>query len=111
MKLWSVDTNIAFSGGFLDGVDRDDSATWVDGVVGLRGNYFLTPHVYLTGWGLVGAGGANIDWDVAGGLGYKFNDRVSAVAGYRALGVNYRNDGFTFDVVEQGPIFGVAIHF
>jgi hypothetical protein len=65
----------------------------------------------MTGWGLVGAGGADIDWDVALALGYKFNETVSAVAGYRALGVNYSNDGFVFDAVQQGPIVGLAIHF
>jgi hypothetical protein len=79
--------------------------------VGVRGNYFFTPEIYLTGWGLVGGGGADIDWDVALGVGYKFTDTISAVAGYRALGVNYNNDGFVFDVVQQGPIIGVAIHF
>ena len=111
IKVWSVDTNISFNGGLLGGVSRDDSATWVDAVAGVRGNYFFTPHIYLTGWGLVGGGGADIDWDVAAGLGYKFNDRISAVAGYRALGVDYSHDSFVFNVVQQGPILGVAIHF
>jgi hypothetical protein len=55
--------------------------------------------------------GADLDWDVALTLGYKFTDTISAVAGYRAVGVNYNNDGFVFDVVEQGPIIGVAFHF
>ncbi|MCW1411900.1 hypothetical protein OLZ32_27150 [Rhizobium sp. 1AS11] len=111
MKVWSAKTEISFNGGILAGVDVEDSATWVDAVAGVRGNYFFTPEIYLTGWGLVGAGGADLDWDVALGLGYKFNDSISAIAGYRALGVNYENDGFVFDVVQQGPIFGVAIHF
>lgn len=61
--------------------------------------------------GLVGAGGADIDWDVALALGYKFSDSISALAGYRALGVNYSSDGFVFDAVQQGPIIGVAIQF
>lgn len=111
MKVWSVDTTISFSGGILGGVERSDSATWVDGMVGLRGKYSLTPQVYLTGWGLVGGGGADIDWDVAAGIGYDFNDRISAIAGYRALGVDYSNDGFIFDAVQQGPILGVSIKF
>ncbi|WP_245472331.1 hypothetical protein [Rhizobium jaguaris] len=110
-KVWSVDTNIAFNGGLLGGVSRDDSATWVDAVAGVRGDYFFTPHIYLTGWGLVGGGGADIDWDVAAGLGYKFNNTISAVAGYRALGVDYSHDGFVFNVVQQGPILGLTIHF
>lgn len=49
--------------------------------------------------------------NVAAALGYRFNERFSAVAGYRALGVNYRNDGFVFDVVKQGPIIGLVMHF
>jgi hypothetical protein len=78
----------------------------------MRGNYSLTPEIYLTGWGLVGAGGADIDWDVAGAIGYRFNDRISSVIGYRALGVDYSNDdGFVFDVVEQGPILGMVVRF
>ncbi|MFS2176880.1 hypothetical protein ACCC98_13100 [Rhizobium pisi] len=111
VRVWSVDTDISFNGGILDGIERSDSATWVDGMAGVRGNYFFTPEVYLTGWGLIGAGGADVDWDVALALGYKFTDTISAVAGYRALGVNYDNDGFVFDVVEQGPILGIAFHF
>ena len=42
---------------------------------------------------------------VAAAIGYRFSDTVSAVAGYRALGVDYSNDGFLFDVVQQGPTF------
>ena len=110
-KVWSVDTTISFHGGPLDGVSREDGETWVDGMVGLRGAYYMTPEIYLTGWGIVGAGGADIDWDVGLGLGYRFSDTISAVAGYRAVGVDYDNDGFIFDTVQQGPILGVSIRF
>ncbi|QQF02446.1 hypothetical protein [Sinorhizobium meliloti] len=110
IKLWSVETTISLSG-LLGRREASDSATWVDGVVGLRGKYSFTPEIYLTGWGLVGGGGADIDWDVALGIGYDFNDRVSAIAGYRALGVDYSDDGFLFDTVQQGPILGLAIKF
>jgi hypothetical protein len=60
---------------------------------------------------LVGAGQADLDWDVAANLGYQFTDRISAVAGYRALGVDYNQDGFVFDVVQQGPILGMVFRF
>ncbi|MBB2750863.1 UNVERIFIED_ORG: hypothetical protein GGI57_001539 [Rhizobium aethiopicum] len=79
-------------------------------MAGLRGVYSLTPTVYLTGWGLIGAGGADLDWDV-GGVGYKWNDTISAFIGYRALGVNYSNDTLTNDIVEHGPILGAVVHF
>ncbi|WP_086998465.1 hypothetical protein [Rhizobium sullae] len=111
VRVWSVDTTIGFNGGILGGREADDGATWVDALAGVKGNYFFTPEIYVTGWGLVGGGGADVDWDVSLALGYKFTDTISAVAGYRALGVNYNNDGFVFDVVQQGPIIGVAFHF
>lgn len=47
-------------------------------------------------------GGADLDWDVLGAIGYKFNDTISAEAGYRAQGVNYSNDGFTYDMIQHG---------
>jgi hypothetical protein len=112
VRVWSVETNIGFDGALLDGVSFEDSATWVDGLVGLRGNYSFTSNFYITGWGLVGAGGADIDWDLFGGVGYRINDTFAATAGYRALGVDYSNDdGFLFDVVQQGPILGLTIRF
>ncbi|EKJ95059.1 MULTISPECIES: hypothetical protein [Hyphomicrobiales] len=110
-KLWWTETTIGFHGGALDGVSGRDEATWVDGIVGFRGVYSLTPTWYLTGWGLVGAGGADIDWDVMAGVGYKWKDSISAIAGYRALGVNYSSGGLTSDIVEHGPIVGLVFHF
>jgi hypothetical protein len=114
VRVWSVETEISFTGGIplLDGRTFTDSATWVDGLVGVRGNYSFTPQFFAVGWALVGAGGADIDWDVAGGLGYRINERFSATVGYRALGVDYSNDdGFLFDVVQQGPILGLTVRF
>ena len=111
MRVWSVESELSFSGGILDGVSRSDDATWVDGVAGFRATYSITPEIYLTGWGLVGAGQADLDWDVAAAIGYRFSDTISAVAGYRALGVDYSDDGFVFDVVQQGPILGLVVRF
>lgn len=112
LRAWSVHTDLSFSGGILGGVSKSDGATWVDAMAGLRGDYSITDHIYLTGWGLVGAGGADLDWDVAAGLGYRFNDRISSVLGYRALGVNYdNNDGFVFNVIQHGPILKLVVRF
>jgi hypothetical protein len=36
-----------------------------------------------------------------GGLGYEFTETTSVVIGYRAMSVDYSNDGFVFDVVQQ----------
>jgi hypothetical protein len=111
VRLWHVSTDISFSGGDLNGASFNDNATWVDGMAGVRAKYSLTDSIYVSGWGLIGAGGADVDWDIAALVGYDFNKRISAVAGYRALGVDYSNDGFLFDVVQQGPVLGVVLRF
>jgi len=110
-RVWNVNSELAFHGGILGGRQASDSATWADAMVGTRMRYAITDNWYFTAWGLVGAGGAEIDWDVAAGLGYKFNSTVSAVAGYRALGVRYDRGGFVFDTVQQGPILGLVVRF
>ncbi len=110
-RVWYASTEISFNGGLFDGHSGRDSAAWVDAVAGIRGKYFLTDDLYFSGWGVVGAGQAKIDWDVAGTIGYQFRDNLSAVAGYRALGVDYSHDGFVYDVVQKGPILGMVFHF
>ncbi|MFK4821359.1 hypothetical protein ACI0FS_14320 [Ochrobactrum quorumnocens] len=110
-RVWYASTEISFDGGLFDGHSGRDSATWVDAVAGMRGKYFLTNDLYFSGWGVVGAGQAKMDWDVAGTLGYQFKENLSAVAGYRALGVDYNHNGFVYDVVQKGPILGVVLHF
>ncbi|MBP2444539.1 hypothetical protein [Rhizobium leguminosarum] len=110
-KLWWTETTLSFGGGPLGGVSHRDDATWVDGLVGFRGMYSITPEVYLTGSALIGAGGADLDWDVMAGIGYRWKESMSAVAGYRALGVDYSNGSLTNDTVQHGPIIGVVFHF
>lgn len=110
-RVWYASTEISFDGGLFDGHSGRDSAAWVDAVAGIRGKYFITDALYFSGWGVAGAGQAKIDWDVAGTFGYQLRDNLSAVGGYRALGVNYSRDGFVYDVVQKGPILGVVLHF
>ena len=110
-RFWHAETRIGLSGGLIGNVSRSDDANWVDGLVGVKGNHLFTEHVFVTGWAMIGGGGADLDWDVLGAIGYKFNDTVSLAAGYRAQGVNYSNDGFTYDMVQHGPILGVQIKF
>jgi hypothetical protein len=112
-RLWSISNDLDFKGGLLDRRSFDDSATWVDPVVGVKGKFNLSPEFYLTGWGIIGGFGAGSEfmWDVMGGIGYSFTPKSSIIAGYRALSVDYKNDGFVFDVVQSGPIIGAVFNF
>jgi len=50
-------------------------------------------------------------WDIMGGLGYEFTETSSVVVGYRALSVDYSNEGFVFDIVQRGPLMGAVFRF
>lgn len=110
-RVWDARTDLSFVGGVLHDVAASDRASWVDAMAGVRGRYRLADRVYVTGWGLVGAGQSDLDWDVGAGIGYEASDRISMVAGYRALGVDYRHRDFVYDVVQQGPIVGMVMRF
>ena len=114
LRVWSVNTEVGLHGGLLGGLGADDGDTWVDPIIGMKGRLNLPSNFYLTGWGMVGGFGVSSDflWDAWGGLGYDFNQHVSAIAGYRGTGVDYNNDdGFLFDVVQHGPVLGAVIRF
>ncbi|WP_255448236.1 hypothetical protein [Serratia sp. SRS-8-S-2018] len=110
-RIWYSSTSLSFQEGGADGVGGSDRATWVDGIAGLRGHYALTPSVWLSAWGLAGGGQARLDWDAAALVGWTFMPGFSAVAGYRAMGVDYRHDGFVYDVSQQGPLVGMSGRF
>lgn len=115
-RIWSVDNDITLrlsAGDVVAGLSGSDGDTWVDPMIGIRGRVDLNPTWYLTGWGMVGGFGASSDvsWDVLGAVGYQLTERTSIVGGYRALGVDYENDGFVYDVVQAGPVFGAVFKF
>lgn len=112
-RLWSVDTDVSLTGGPLDGFSKSDGAAWVDPLVGVKAHLDLAPDVYAVGWGMIGGFGVGSDlmWDVMAGAGYDLTDSVSLFAGYRAISVDYGNDGFVYDVVEQGPVVAAVFQF
>jgi len=52
-----------------------------------------------------------LTWDAFGGVGYKFNDTISAIAGYRHMDVDYHHNGFVFDIDLSGPVVGMTVNF
>jgi hypothetical protein len=94
----------------LSGTDGD---TWVDPMVGMKTRIETGSPLYFTGWGMIGGAGvgSDITWDLMGGLGYQWTEKFSTVLGYRAIGVDYENDGFEWDLTQQGVVFGGVFSF
>lgn len=116
-RLFSVDTEITFTG--LRGVDReaDKGQSWVDPILGLRTIWDLDHRWSVLIQADVGGFGVSSDltWQTIGLLGYRFglfHERDAYVlAGYRALHDNYTDDDAAgksgWDVTLQGPVLGL----
>lgn len=112
-RLWSVNNDFDVKGGLFGGRSNSDGATWVDPLAGVKLRIDLTPRIYSTSWAMIGGFGVGSDlmWDLMAGAGYKFNDTFSLFAGYRAVSVDYSDNGFVYDTVQQGPVFAAAFQF
>jgi hypothetical protein len=92
-------------------IARDDY--WFDPYVGLRGRYNFNKTYYTAVRGEIGGFGVGFDlmWEVETVVGINWTHSIFTEVGYRALGGNYENDNFKFDVVMHGPQITTGITF
>lgn len=116
-RYWHIDTHVSVrlkaNGTLIKSLSGSDGASWIDPMAGLKARINTDTPFYVTGWGLAGGVGAgsNFSWDVMGGVGYQWTAQFSTLAGYRALGVDYDQDGFVYDVIQSGVFVGGIISF
>jgi len=92
-------------------IARDDY--WFDPYVGLRGRYNFNKTVYTAVRGEIGGFGVGADlmWQVEGVVGINLTRSIFTEIGYRALGADFRDNNFVFDVVLHGPQITTGITF
>lgn len=92
-------------------VSRTDD--WIDPYLGLRARYHFTDHLYAVAKADVGGFGVGSDftWQGEAALGWQLTARVSAEVGYRALGIDYEQDGLTYDTLTHGAQITLGISF
>lgn len=132
-RFWSEDRNWAeaYAGGRWwynqlsvnatvpgNSFSRTITEQWVDPVIGVRGQYFLSDTWSLYGSGNIGGFGlvSEFTWGAQAGVGYHFTESWALHLQYKAIGVNYDNgksgrSGFSYDTVTHGPLLGVAFSF
>lgn len=96
----------------VDGVKGGDFGQsgddfWADAIVGVRFQTSLGGPWFLRAGGDIGAGESDFTWQAVGLLGYKVSETCNVGLGYRGLGTDYQNGGFTYDVTAHGPVLGV----
>lgn len=112
-RIWDADTTFNFAGGALDGRSPGDGDTWIDPMIGAKFRHEVSPSVYVAGWGMIGGFGVASDsvWDAMLGVGYEFNSGFSVFGGYRSVSVDYNDNGFVWDVTQEGPILSASFRF
>ena len=104
IRYWHLGQNLSLQpSGLLS--NSSQSANWVDVVAGAKFIMPLSRRAVITVLGDAGAGGANLDYQVAGLLGYKIKPTVILQVGWRYLDVNYRPNGtfrFVYDAAQSG---------
>jgi hypothetical protein len=90
---------------------RDDY--WFDPYVGLRARYNFNKTYYTAVRGEIGGFGVGADlmWEVETVVGINLTRSIFTEIGYRALGGNFEDKGFRFDVVMHGPQITTGITF
>ena len=92
-------------------LSKDDY--WFDPYVGLRARYNFNKTYYTAVRGEIGGFGVGADvmWEVETVVGINLTRSIFTEIGYRALGGNFEDNGFRFDVVMHGPQITTGITF
>jgi hypothetical protein len=92
-------------------LSRDDY--WFDPYVGLRARYNFNKTYYTAVRGEIGGFGVGADvmWEVETVVGINLTRSIFTEIGYRALGANFEENNFKFDVVTHGPQITTGITF
>jgi hypothetical protein len=106
-RLNWIDLNLELEGGKGGSVSRSGDDFWADAIVGARFQTDLGGRWFFRATGDIGAGQSDFTWQAVGLIGYKINDNCNVGLGYRGLGTDYKNGGFTYDITAHGPVLGV----
>jgi len=90
---------------------RSGDDFWADAIIGARFQTNLGSRCFLRVSGDIGAGESDFTWQASAILGWRVNDSCSVGVGYRGLGTDYKNGGFTYDVTAYGPVIGAEWKF
>lgn len=110
-RYWHFGENVQFTPSNLN-LNFSSSQNWVDPLVGGRIQVALTPKIAINVLGDVGGWGtgSQLDYQVAGILGYKIKPTWTLNAGYRYLYVDYRGASTTINLVTSGILFGITMN-
>lgn len=111
-RYWEISSEID-----IGPINREKSVDWIDPFVGARFIAEMKDWLIFHVRGDIGGFGVSSDaseftWNIYAGPAFKVSDKVTIVAGYRALGLEKeRGNDLEMDITMHGPQVGVAIRF
>ena len=116
VRYWDIDSTLKFKGGLgvLAGMRIENSEDWIDPIGGLNVLHrFEDSKLYIKGWLAVGGFnvGSDLFYDTSINVGYQWSDSIATTLGYRIYEVDYDDNGFVYDVKNDGLALGLAWRF
>lgn len=109
IRYWDIDSHLS-----LLGPGAGHTESWIDPMIGIKGRTALGDTGFYTSAGVsLGGFGMNSDlfYDVNVNLGYQWSDSIGTTIGYRLYDLDYENDGFIYDVRQEGWVIGLTWSF
>jgi len=113
-RYWSVESDLTLKAGLLPERSVSNSEDWFDPLIGLKGftsigssRFFVNGAFAIGGFGV----GSDFMWDASINFGYQWTRSFSTTVGYRYLDVDYDNNGFLYDVAQDGLTLGLSWQF
>lgn len=94
-------------------ISGDGTQDWIDPTVGLLLNYRINDKWFINALGDVGGFGVSSKLTAQGfaALGYLWTPQVSTAVGYRIIYTDHEDNGFVYDMTQQGLFVSLAYHF
>jgi hypothetical protein len=119
LRYNELDADVLVRGSGPLGVVRTagGSESWVDPVLGARGELPVAEHWWLGLRGDIGGFGVGSDfaWQAVGSVRWQATPTIAVLAAYRYFDQDYEDgsgsDAFLYDVAASGPCLGVSFRF
>jgi hypothetical protein len=112
-RVYAFTTSLHLQGNLLPDLDITRHVSWVDPIIGMKGRIQISHWFFINAYGDVGGFGAGSEftWQALLGSGIQVSRWFALIAGYRALGYDFRQNDTKLDLISHGPYAGIEITF
>jgi hypothetical protein len=114
LRYWSIDSELTLTEALMGPFDISHKESWVDPIIGLKGlRPFGNSRLFYSYLFMIGGFGVGSDfmWEANLNFGYQWTKTFSTTLGYRYMDVDYDDDGFLYDIAQDGLVLGLSWRF